>query len=90
MVGYCDNCLNQHKNEHCRKCADNPNMIPMISYYTPYLEVCPIGEWGCSKDPGFIKHYFPGRYEELFGNISPKEAVSHENSECNTCPRRVK
>ena len=59
MVGYCENCLNQHKEELCRKCADNPQIIPMVSYYTPYLEVCPIKEWGCNNDPGFIKYFFP-------------------------------
>ena len=62
---YCDTCLNQHKEEFCKKCVDNPQIIYMASYYTPYLEVCPIKEWGCNKDPGFIKYYFPERYEKL-------------------------
>ena len=90
MVGYCENCLNQHKEELCRKCADNPQIIPMVSYYTPYLEVCPIKEWGCNNDPGFIKYFFPERYEKLFGNITLKEAIEHENSKCKDCEWRKK
>lgn len=88
MVGYCETCLNQHKAEVCRICADNPDIFHMVSYYTPYLEVCPIGNWGCSDDPGFIQHYFPDRYQKKFGDIPLKTAVEHENSKCVSCPYR--
>lgn len=90
MVGYCENCLNQHKDTMCHKCADNPKNFYIASYYTPYLEMCPYGEWGCNNDPGFIYYFFPEKYEKLFRNITPKEALNHENCKCLNCPWKEK
>lgn len=86
MSGYCDTCLNQHKPQACEYCSDNPKYFYLGSHYTPYLEVCPIKEWGCPDDPAFMKYYFPKRFEKKFGDITPKEAVKHENSKCVNCP----
>ena len=88
MLGYCEDCLNQHKPQMCQRCYDNPEIFNLSSYYTPYLEVCPIGEWGCPDDPGYMKYYFPDKFEEKFGDISLKEAAQHENSKCVSCPWR--
>lgn len=85
---YCDTCLNQHKPQACEYCYDNPKFAGLISHYTPYLEVCPINNEGCGDDPGFIKYFYPKRYEKLFGDISPKEATKHENSKCVNCSWR--
>ena len=74
----------------CKKCADNPKNFYLTSYYTPYLEVCPIGEWGCENDPGYIRYFFPERYEKLFGDIALAEAVNHENCKCLNCPWKEK
>lgn len=90
MLGYCEDCLNQHKPQMCQRCSDNPEIFNLSSYYTPYLEVCPIGEWGCDNDPGFIYYFFPEIYEKLFGNITPKEALKHENCKCLNCPWKEK
>lgn len=88
MLGYCENCLNRYKPQMCQRCSDNPKILNLLSYYTPYLEVCPIGKWRCSNDPGYIKYYFPKRFEEEFGNISLTEAVNHEKSKCVSCSWR--
>lgn len=87
-MGYCDKCLNRYKKDMCGHCADNPVNFFRASYYTPYLEVCPINEWGCAKDPGFIRYYYPDRYQQLFGDITPSEALNHEECACKSCKWR--
>lgn len=82
MLNLCDICENKHKDTYCPRCIDNPNFI-LGSYYTPYKEVCPKGEWGCPNDPGYILYNFPDKFKELFGDITPEEAV--KLGECKVC-----
>lgn len=85
---YCNNCLNQHKPQMCENCLENPKYRHLGLYYSPWLEMCPIKEWGCKDDPGYLKYYRPGDYEELFGKERPADAINHKNSKCSECPLR--
>lgn len=69
---------------------ENPQLQILGSYYTPYLERCPRKEWKCFYDPGFIEYYYPDFFREIFGNITPREAVEHEKSKCRNCPYEEK
>lgn len=46
------------------------------SFY--YNICCPYGYTWCIHDPGYIKHAAPDWYKELYGDMSPKEAIQKE------------
>ena len=75
----CSKCQQTNKEEVCIKCIDNPIYIniPRRSYYIyqPYQPVCPYGYEDCICDPGYIHYYYPDWYKDLYGNLTPKEAV---------------
>ena len=88
MSFLCETCLNQHKPQVCLKCLHNPNFGHLGSYYTPYYELCPDKQWNCPEDPGYMSYWYPEKFKELFGDISPREALNHENCQCKNCPWR--
>ena len=65
----------------CSECADNFDyaMIPRKSYFQLYRPVCPSGYLDCVTDPAYIKFHYPDWYAELYGDISPEEAIYKEN-----------
>jgi hypothetical protein len=71
----CKKCIYDPKEwEICEKCKDNPK-YPKYSYFQEYKPVCPKGYDDCVYDPGYIKYYCPDWYEDLYGDLSPEEAV---------------
>ena len=71
----------------CGNCRDNPlvqkilQALPKNSYFQTYQPVCPCGHSDCIYDPAYIKYYDPEWYEDLYGNLTPEEAIN-TNSEC--------
>lgn len=71
----CDICVTDKS--MCNRCKDNIKYrkVPKISYFTEYIPVCPFGTKDCVSDPAYIKHFYPDWYEEMYGDITPKEAI---------------
>lgn len=68
----------------CDDCKDNPKYrdIPKRSLFMAYEPMCPFGMHDCIGDPAYYKFYHPEYYKELYGGLSPKEAVSESCSCC--------
>lgn len=75
----CERCV-QDK-ELCVNCRDNPiyHNIPRHSLYMYYKPVCPRGFEDCVCDPAYIKFHYPDWYKELYGDMTPEEAIYKEN-----------
>lgn len=65
----------------CCECADSFEhaITPLVSYFQEYRPVCPRGYTDCVCDPAYIKYYHPKWYKELYGDLSPEEAILGEN-----------
>jgi hypothetical protein len=46
-----------------------------------YTPVCPRGYVDCIHDPAYIKHTAPDWYKELYGDLTPAEAI-HTRGDC--------
>lgn len=77
----CKRCVNDKI--FCERCIDNPVYQELLSklksFYMEYEPACPYGYEDCVSDPAYIKYYYPDWYKELYGEISPKEAISKKN-----------
>ena len=75
----CKYCINDKS--WCKKCIDNPfyqeilAKLPKHSYFMDYIPACPRGYSDCVGDPAYIKFNYPDWYKELYGDISPEEAI---------------
>ena len=47
-----------------------------------YIPVCPRGFTDCVRDPAYIKYEDPEWYKELYGDMTPEEAIHKENGCC--------
>ena len=71
----------------CINCRDNPlvqkilQALPKNSYFQTYQPACPRGYGDCIYDPAYIKCYDPEWYENLYGSLTPEEAIMTE-AEC--------
>ena len=65
----------------CSNCKDHPIVkrillsLPKQSYFQEYKPVCPRGYEDCISDPAYIKYHYPNWYKELYGDLSPEEAI---------------
>ena len=88
----CESCVNNKR--YCVDCCENPiyaetiakaremlNSVPKYSQHMYYKPVCPYGATDCVCDPAYIKYHCPDWYEELYGNITPEEAI-HTKDDC--------
>lgn len=74
----CEKCIYDPRQwQICEKCRENPKYAnyPRHSYFQEYKPVCPKGYDDCIYDPAYIKHEYPNWYKELYGDLSPEEAV---------------
>ena len=87
-MNQCDNCIfNKAENnkELCDNCRDNPivqkilRSLPKESYYSTYNPVCPRGYMECVYDPAYIQFYHSDWYKELYGDLTPEEAIHVKN-----------
>ena len=75
----CKKCISDRT--WCSQCRDYPvyqeilKMIPKKSCYMDYVPVCPRGYTDCVCDPGYIKFHHPEWYKDLYGDLSPEEAI---------------
>lgn len=71
----CGRCVEDKTN--CIKCRENPIYadIPTESLFKAYVPVCPRGYQDCVCDPAYILYHHTKWYKELYGNLSPKEAI---------------
>ena len=85
-MSLCDSCVVDKS--LCVKCRDNPiySDYPKRSMFKAYIPVCPRGYEDCVYDPAYIKCEHPEWYEELYGELSPEEAIYVEDG----CYERVK
>lgn len=80
-MALCDYCVEKTNTLICEVCIDNPKFqkilktLPTHSYFKNYIPVCPRGYTDCIRDPGYIKYYYPDWYKELYGDLTPKEAI---------------
>ena len=80
----CDTCAVNSKHL-CKNCVDSPTVqavlksLPKTSYYSAYIPTCPRGYADCVCDPAYIKFNYPDWYEELYGDITPEEAIHVKN-----------
>lgn len=65
----------------CPNCRDNPiyKTVPKQSFFRVYNPLCPRGFNDCINDPAYIKFYHPEWYKELYGDMTPEEALCIEN-----------
>ena len=91
FVNTCDLCIfNETKNNKdiCINCKDNPivqkiiSALPKTSFFQSYQPICPRGYSDCVHDPAYIKCFSPERYKELYGDMTPKEAIKSEDGCC--------
>ena len=82
----CENCVFDKTDKNvCFGCRDNPIVqrilmtLPKRSYFTEYLPVCPRGYASCVYDPAYIQYHHPEWYKELYGDMTPLEALRVEN-----------
>jgi hypothetical protein len=74
----CERCIYDPRQwQICEKCRENPKYAnyPRHSYFQEYKPVCPKGYDDCIYDPAYIKYEYPDWYKELYGDLSPEEAV---------------
>ena len=74
----CERCVQDP--EMCVNCSDNPVYanIPRYSLYMAYKPVCPRGFSDCVTDPAYIKFHYPDWYKNLYGDMTPEEAIHIE------------
>ena len=72
---HCNTCVTDRT--LCEKCRDNPiyKNVPTQSLYCDYIPVCLLGYSDCINDPGYIKFTYPDWYKDLYGNMTPEQAV---------------
>ena len=76
----------------CSKCVDHPKVqkilasLPKYSNFMYYKAVCPCGYLDCIYDPGYIHFHYPDWYKELYGDLTPEEAIKKEGG----CLDRIK
>ena len=75
----CNECVTDRSK--CNNCVDNPKYTdyPHNSLFMTYKPVCPRGYDDCVWDPAYIKFHSPNWYKDLYGEISPEEAIYEEN-----------
>ena len=61
----------------CLDCKLNPiySDVPSRSLFQEYIPTCPQGYSDCIYDPAYIKCYDPDWYKELYGDLTPEEAM---------------
>ena len=79
----CERCVSDKS--WCIKCIDNPiyqtilQALPQKSCFMYYKPVCPRGYVDCVCDPAYIKYHYEEWYKELYGDMTPEEAIYKEN-----------
>ena len=79
----CERCVSDKS--WCIKCIDNPiyqtilRALPQKSCFMSYKPVCPRGYVDCVCDPAYIKYHYEEWYKELYGDMTPEEAIYKEN-----------
>ena len=53
--------------------------LPTKSRFMAYVPTCPRGYVDCVNDPAYILYHHPKWYKELFGDMTPQEAIHVEN-----------
>ena len=91
----CEKCIipkvNQSENL-CLECRDNPIVqrvlmtLPRVSHYLDYMPTCPRGYTDCVCDPAYIQFHYPDWYKDLYGELTPEEAINVEGG----CAERAK
>ena len=75
----CETCVSDKS--WCTECINFPiyqevlAKLPKKSYYMYNIPVCPRGYVDCVYDPGYIKFFHPEWYKELYGDMTPEEAI---------------
>lgn len=75
MFNRCERCVTDKS--LCVNCPDNPEYahIKRYSLFKAYIPVCPRHYEDCVCDPAYIKFHHPKWYTELYGDITPEEAI---------------
>ena len=79
----CDKCVSDKF--WCEECIDNPiyqeilSKLPKKSCFMYYIPLCPRGFTDCVCDPAYIKYHYPDWYADLYGDMSPEEAIMTPN-----------
>lgn len=82
MINVCDKCVSDKS--LCATCRDHPEVrkilatLPKRSHFATYIPVCPRGYIDCVYDPAYIKDSAPNWYKDLYGDVSPEEAIYSE------------
>lgn len=78
MFNKCEKCVTDKS--LCINCPDNPEYkhIKPYSLFKEYIPVCPRHHEDCVCDPAYIKFHHPKWYAELYGDITPEEAIRTE------------
>lgn len=66
------------KTARCSVCINNKKFKYLKNWYwynPPYTPVCPASYEDCVNDPGYVKHYYPNWYKDMYGDIPPEEAI---------------
>ena len=86
MKDKCDMCVNSK--DACDFCKDAPQYrnVPRISYFMAYKPTCPRGYMDCVCDPAYIKFYHEEWYHDLYGDLTPEQAIHQEGG----CMERFK
>lgn len=82
MYSKCQVCITNKS--HCDDCKDSPKYrnIPRQSLFMAYKPMCPFRLNDCIGDPAYYKIHDPKYYEELYGGLSPEEAIRESCSCC--------
>lgn len=76
----CDRCVNKDT-IMCLNCRDSDQVqkilaaLPKTSNFQLYKPLCPRGYVDCVYDPAYIKFSSPEWYTELYGDMTPEEAL---------------
>lgn len=68
----------------CEKCSRNEKNKDIQDNFKFYIPVCPYGYGDCINDPAHIKRFNPKWYLELYGDVTPEEALKNDDS-CKCC-----
>ena len=80
----CDKCVTDKS--LCNQCRDHPEVqkilltLPKYSQFMYYVPVCPRGYMDCIYDPGYIHFHYSDWYKELYGDLTPDQAIKKEGS----------
>lgn len=72
MALCCKECISDKS--LCIKCQFNPDYEFLANYYKPYEPTCPKGYKDCVNDPAYIYWIDRDWYNELYENMTVKEA----------------